>query len=170
MHQLESKNPSFFFFYLFIYLFFISWRLITLQYCSGFCHTLKWISHGFTCGPCPDPTSHLPLHPIPQVRALVSCIQPGLVICFTLDNTHVSMLFSWNIWTFYSILGYSQLTNNAVMVSGEQQRDSAIHIHVSILRQMTLPSRLPHNFEQSSMKNASFLPQPVICGESHVLL
>ena len=21
--------------------FFISWRLITLQYCSGFCHTLK---------------------------------------------------------------------------------------------------------------------------------
>ena len=26
-----------FFFYI---LFFISWRLITLQYCSGFCHTL----------------------------------------------------------------------------------------------------------------------------------
>ena len=23
-----------------IYLFLISWRLITLQYCSGFCHTL----------------------------------------------------------------------------------------------------------------------------------
>ena len=31
-------------FFLFIYLFipfiFISWRLITLHYCSGFCHTL----------------------------------------------------------------------------------------------------------------------------------
>ena len=26
------------------YLFIISWRLITLQYCSGFCHTLTWIS------------------------------------------------------------------------------------------------------------------------------
>ena len=26
---------------------FISWKLITLQYCSGFCHTLTWISHGF---------------------------------------------------------------------------------------------------------------------------
>ena len=24
-----------------VYFFFISWRLITLQYCSGFCHTLK---------------------------------------------------------------------------------------------------------------------------------
>ena len=32
-------------FYLFIYFpfIFISWRLITLQYCSGFCHTLTWI-------------------------------------------------------------------------------------------------------------------------------
>ena len=31
--------------------FFISWRLITLQYYSGFCHTLTRISHGFTCIP-----------------------------------------------------------------------------------------------------------------------
>ena len=36
-----------------------------LFYCSGFCHTLKWISHEFTCVPHPDPPSHLPLHPIP---------------------------------------------------------------------------------------------------------
>ena len=34
-------------------------------YCSGFCHTLKWNSHRFTCVPHPDPPSHLPLHPIP---------------------------------------------------------------------------------------------------------
>ena len=32
--------------------------------------------------------------PVHQPWALVSCIQPGLVICFTLDNIHVSMLFS----------------------------------------------------------------------------
>ena len=32
--------------------------------CSGFCHTLKWNSHGFTCVPHPDPPSHLPLHPL----------------------------------------------------------------------------------------------------------
>ena len=36
---------AFFKFFSFI---FISWRLITLQYCSGFCHTLTWISHGVT--------------------------------------------------------------------------------------------------------------------------
>ena len=53
-----------------------------------------------------------------------------------------------------------------VIISGEQQRDSAIHIHVSILPktlhsaihihvsslpQTLLPFRLPHNIEQSSM-------------------
>ena len=52
-----GKTKAFFFFSPFI---FISWRLITLQYCSGFCHTLTWISHGFTCIPHPDPLSHLP--------------------------------------------------------------------------------------------------------------
>ena len=33
--------------------------------CSGFCHTLEWNSHGFTCVPHPNPPSHLPLHPLP---------------------------------------------------------------------------------------------------------
>ena len=58
-----------FYFLLLLFLFFpfifISWRLSTLQYCSGFCHTLTWISHGFTYVPHPDPPSHLPLHSIP---------------------------------------------------------------------------------------------------------
>ena len=55
-----SSHKIFFFSFIFI-----SWRLITLQYCSGFCHTLTWISHGFTCVLHPDPPSHLPLYPIP---------------------------------------------------------------------------------------------------------
>ena len=58
--------------------FFISWRLITLQYCSGFCHTLTWISHGFTCIPHPDHPSQLPLHPIslglPSAPAPSTCL------------------------------------------------------------------------------------------------
>ena len=61
-HDLRFSNVDFFLFFSFI---FISWRLITLQYCSGFCHILTWISHGFTCIPHPDPPSYLPLHPIP---------------------------------------------------------------------------------------------------------
>ena len=46
----------FFFFFSFFNFFFI---------CGGFCHTLKWNIHGFTCVPHPDPPSHLPLHPFP---------------------------------------------------------------------------------------------------------
>ena len=45
---------------------YFTWRLITLQYWCGFCHTLTWVSHGCTCVPHPDPHSHLPPHPIPQ--------------------------------------------------------------------------------------------------------
>ena len=30
-----------------------------------FCHTLTWICHGYTCVPHPEPSSHLPPHPIP---------------------------------------------------------------------------------------------------------
>ena len=51
-----------FFFKKFIY---FNWRLITLQYCSGFSHTLTWISHGCTFVPHPESPSHLPPHPIP---------------------------------------------------------------------------------------------------------
>ena len=50
----------------FFFLIYFNWRLITLQYCGGFCHTFTWISHGCTCVPHPDPPSHLPPHPIPQ--------------------------------------------------------------------------------------------------------
>ena len=48
-------------------------------------------------------------------------------------------------------MGYSQLTNNVVIGPGEQRRDSAIHIHASVLPQNPLPSRLLHKAEQSSM-------------------
>ena len=44
-----------------------------------------------------------------------------------------------------------QLINNVVIVSGRLQKDLAIHMHLSILPQTPLPSRLPHNIEQSSL-------------------
>ena len=82
----------YFFVFLFSSFIFISWRLITLQYCSGFCHTLTWISHGFTCIPHPDPpytslsTRSLWVFPVHQPQALVSCVQPGL------DSQHLSVM------------------------------------------------------------------------------
>ena len=51
------------FFFSFI---FISWRLITSQHCSGFCHTLTWISHGVTHVPHPDTPLPPPSPPDPS--------------------------------------------------------------------------------------------------------
>ena len=70
----------------------------------------------------PSPTSlstrFLWVFPVHQVRALVSCIQPGLVICFTLDNIHVSMLFSLSIpLLFYQVarLLWSFLPSSSIL-------------------------------------------------------
>ena len=43
------------------------------------------------------------------------------------------------------------MINNVVLVSGVQQSDSVIHIHVSILFQILFPFRLLQNMEQSSL-------------------
>ena len=58
-----------------------------------------------------------------------------------------SHLFALFFFTFYFILEYSWLLYswllyNVVIVSGDQQRDSVIHIYASILPQTPLPSRL----------------------------
>ena len=58
--------------------------------------------------------------------------------------------------TLKSLLQHHSLkawTNSVVIliVSGEQQKDSAIHTHIYILPQTPLPSRLSHNIEQSSI-------------------
>lgn len=45
---------------------------------------------------------------------------------------------------------YWIMANNVAIVSGGQQSVSAIHTHVSILPPTLLPSRLPHNIQQSS--------------------
>ena len=64
MLVMYPKTPTPHTIFIFFYFFKISWRIITLQYCSGFCHTLTWTSLGYTCIPHPDPPSHLPLHTI----------------------------------------------------------------------------------------------------------
>ena len=84
----EQLHFTFFFFFFalrFIYLFF-------------YLFIYFFFTFFFFPIPIPPPTSlstrSLQVLPEHQVRALVSSIQPGLVICFTLDSIHVSMLFS----------------------------------------------------------------------------
>ena len=57
------------------------------------------------------------------------------------------------IYVFIKFLFYIRvyLINNVVLVSGVQQTDSVIHIHVSILFQIIFLFRLLQNIEQSSL-------------------
>ena len=62
-----GRESDFFFNFFFKkILIYFNWRLITLQYCGGFCHTLTWISHWCTCVSHPESPSYFPPHPIPQ--------------------------------------------------------------------------------------------------------
>ena len=84
--------------YYFFSFIFISWRLITLQDCSGFYHTLTWISHGFTCVPHPEPPSHLFPHPIPLGSS--QCTSPKhLSHASNLDWRSVSQLIMYMLWS-----------------------------------------------------------------------
>ena len=67
---------------------YFNWRLVTLQYCGGFCHAFTWISHGCTCVPHPEPPFHLPPHPIPHGH-------PSAPALSTLS--HASNLGWWSI-------------------------------------------------------------------------
>ena len=91
----------YFYFILFIYLLVGGWLLYNIvEVFVIHWHESAMDIHVFPI-PIPPPTSlstrSLWVFPVHHVWALVSCIQPGLVICFTLDNIHVLMLFSWNI-------------------------------------------------------------------------
>ena len=57
-----------------------------------FCHTLAWISHGFTCIPHPDPPSHLPLHPIPL--GLPSALGQSTCLMHPICLSHAFNLYS----------------------------------------------------------------------------
>ena len=109
-----------------------------------FCHTSTRICHGCTCVPHPDtpnpPPS--PYHPSgssqctsPEHR--VSCIESGLVIRFTYDIIHVSMLFSQIIAPLSSPteskrLCYTSVSLLLTRIQGYHYRLSKFHIYVLV--------------------------------------
>ena len=109
-------SSSFILFFKFIY---FSWRLITLQYCSGFCHTLTWISHGFTRTPYPEHPSHFPSHPIPLGH-------PSLPALSTLS--HASNLDWWSVshMIIYMFQCYSLRSSHARLLP-QSPKDCTIH-------------------------------------------
>ena len=81
-------------------LIYFNWSLITLQYCSGFCHTLTWISRGCTCAPRPEPPSHITPHPIPQGHPSAPVLST-LSLASNLDWWSVSHMIIY-VFQYYS--------------------------------------------------------------------
>ena len=103
---LRSFGDWDFFFNWFTY---FNWKLITLQHCGGFCHTLTWIAMGVHVSPILNRTPHLPPHPIPQgcpstlaLRALlhasnldwwsISHMIIYMFQCYSLKSSHPHLL------------------------------------------------------------------------------
>ena len=90
-------------------------------------------------------------------------VQPTRLLCHGIQQARILewvvisfsklffFFFYFRLQAFYFVLAYSQLINSVVVVSGEQCKDSAIHIRISILPQTSLPCRQAHKIEQSSM-------------------
>ena len=97
-----------------------NWRLIILQYCGVFCHTVTWISHGCTCVPHPDPPSHLPPHHVPQGH-------PDAPALSTLP--HASNLDWWSIshMILYMFQCYSPKSCHPLPLP-QSPKDCSIHL------------------------------------------
>ena len=104
--------------------------------------------------PIPPPTSlstqSLWVFPVHQAQALVSCIQPGLVICFTIDNIYVSMLFSRNIPpspspTESKSLFYTSVSLFLFCIQGYCYHLSKFHIYVLVSCNVLYLSGLLHS-------------------------
>ena len=74
-------------------LIYFNWRLITLEYCGGFCHTLTWISQWCTCVPHP---SALALSVLSHTSNLdwwsVSHMVIHMLQCYSLKSSHPLLL------------------------------------------------------------------------------
>ena len=111
----EQRREIFFFWFIYF-----NQRLINLQYCSGFCHTLRWISHGCTCVPHPEPLSHLPPHPILQGH-------PSAPALSTLS--HASNLDWWSVshMIIYLFQCYSLKSSHPHLLP-QSPKDCSIHL------------------------------------------
>ena len=103
-----------------------NWRIITLQYCAGFCNTAHWISHRFiyvapswTSLPSPSPSLPSRLSQSTRLELSASYSKFLLAIYFTYGNVYVSMLFSHQflcvppisvLWATQSVFCYDSLS------------------------------------------------------------
>ena len=106
------------FFNLFIY---YIWRLITLQYCGGFCHALTWISRGCACVPLALTPSHLRPHPIP-----LGCPSAEALMPCSMHQTWTGHLF--HIWKYTCFNAF--LSNHLALPFPYSPKVCSLHLYL----------------------------------------
>ena len=105
------------------FLIYFNLRIITWQYCDGFCHTSAWIGHRYTSVPCilnPPPTSLLTL-------SLWVIPEPWLwVPCFMHQTCPGHLFYIWKYTCFSAIL-----SNHATLAFSHRVQKSVLYICVS---------------------------------------
>ena len=128
------------FFFLIFY-----WRIIALQYCTGFCHISTEISQRDSYI---SSLSHLPpiSHPVPPHQVVtehwmesVSLSKSPLTACFTYGNIYVSVLFSQIILpspspTEFKSLFFMSVSHILPCVQDHQYHLSRFHVYVLIIK------------------------------------
>ena len=99
-----------------------NWRLITLQYCGGFCHILTSISHGCTCVPPSQNPSPLPPHPIPLGCPSALALS-ALFRTLNLDWSSISHMVVY-MFQCYSLKSYYP------HLLPQSPKDCSIHLHL----------------------------------------
>ena len=77
-------------------LIYFNWRLMTLQYCSSFCHTLTGISHGYIC----VSSSWIPLPRLSSSHTFGLSQRPALGALLYALNLHWSSILHMVIYIF----------------------------------------------------------------------
>ena len=100
-----------------------NWRLITLQYCGGFGHTLTWINHGCTYVSHREPPCLLPPHPI-------SLGHPSAPALSTLSHASSLDWQSISHMIIYMFQCYSVKSSHPRLLP-QNPKDCSLHLYLS---------------------------------------
>ena len=127
MHLKELENKPIFK----IKLIYFIWRLITLQYCGGFGHTMTWINHGCTWDPHPETPSLLPPHPIPLGCPSALALS-ALFHALNMDWSSVLHMVNVILHTYFKLHIFNAiLSNHPTLAFSHKVQKSVLYICVS---------------------------------------
>ena len=118
----------FFIFFSLKKLIYFNWRLITLQYCGGFYHTLTWISHECTSVPA---VPNLPPLSLPIPSLWVVPVHQLWVPCF-MHRTWTGHLF--HIWSYTC---FNAILSNHPTLAFSPRVQKTVYTSVSLLLSRT---------------------------------